>query len=433
MLRAILVYALYGTGTVLGLSATAYACSFFIWSEIFRPTSFARGFAELPEAYVVGAVLLLSVLIRRWKRRWNPVATVLAVMVGWILICALFAQSQVVAWKAASFYLKYLIPLLIISISLVTRFSQNLFVWTLAASVGIWSAQSGVHALLQGGPQTNLSIPGGQMTDRNDFMVGIVAAVPLIAYTAWCYRGVFQRWIRIVAKIALILSIIVVPLSLSRGGTIGLSVLLLYYMIATGKFRKRFILGAIVICAALTLVPTFVTQRMTTIDMSTEHQSEGSAASRLNLIKCGTEMALDHPIVGVGPGNFKYIVMSYGHPGQHDPHNIWIKAATEYGFPMLILFLMILGLLLRGLMSEAKRSRVEGDREADLMATALACSIVGFLASATFTSHFLSEYFWATTAVAGAFLARREHERRTAPLLRPDEADENPARQPARV
>ena len=66
-------------------------------------------------------------------------------------------------------------------------------------------------------------------------------------------------------------------------------------------------------------------------------------------------------------------------------------------------------MVLRGLGRQRKRARVRGDRETEMLATALACSIVGFCAAATFTSHFTSEYFWAILSVAGAFLAQRKH------------------------
>jgi hypothetical protein len=52
-----------------------------------------------------------------------------------------------------------------------------------------------------------------------------------------------------------------------------------------------------------------------------------------------------------------------------------------------------------------RRAREEGDRKTEALATALNCSMVGFLLPASFLSQFLSEYFWAIVGLAGAFLA----------------------------
>ena len=138
-------------------------------------------------------------------------------------------------------------------------------------------------------------------------------------------------------------------------------------------------------------------------------RSDGSAASRLNLLKVGIEMAASNPITGVGPANFPYLAQSYGHWTPHDPHNIWLKAAAEFGFPMLTLFVLTLLVLLKRLHTERRIAQQEGDRETEMLATALSCSIVGYCATATFTSIFLSEFLWAVIAVAGSFVARQRH------------------------
>lgn len=428
MLRTILVFALYGTGTLLSLHGIAYACSFFIWSEIFRPLDFSRRVINFPVAHLVTIMLLLSITIHKWRRRWNPVATVLCILIGWAFLSTIFSQIRPISMFVTTTAIKYLIPLVVISISLVTRFSQNLFVFTLAASVGIWSAQAGLHCLLTGNPEIGMRIPGGQMTERNDFMVGAVSAIPLIAYAGWAYCWRYQRVVRWIARAALLLTVVAVFFSLSRGAVVGITCLLFYYAIATGRFGRRFVIGAFVVGLAVVALPSFVSERMGTIDMSTDYQSDSSAASRLNLLKVGVRMSLDHPIVGVGPGNFRYMSQNYGHWQENEPHSIWLKASAEYGFPVLILFTLLFLLLVRRLSQEAKLARLEGDRESELLATSLACSLVGFLATATFSSQFLSEFYWAICAVSGAFLAHRAHQRRTEqiPVTREPVAKEAP-------
>lgn len=412
MLRTILVLFCYATGTVLSLRSVAYASSFFIWSEIFRPLDFARRFVFFKHAHLVAGVLLISLFLCKWKRRWNWVATMMCVLIGWMAISSTFAQFPHLAWFRFDKAVKYLIPLLIISISLVDRFGQNLFLYTLAASVGVWGAQAGLHCILTGSPNINMGIPGAQMTDRNDFIAGVIGALPLMAYAAWNYGWRYQRLVRNIAKATLVLSVAAIFFSLSRGGVLASFALFIYFMFATGRFSKRLVLGVVVLMVAVAFMPGFVTERLATIDLDLEEQSEASAAGRLNLIKVGINMTLAHPVTGVGPDNFNHMAVAHGHYKNNEPHNIWLKCSGEYGLPMLVMFILTILFLLKGLKRERRFARASGDRETEMMSMALSCAIVGFLAAQTFLSMFLSEFMWSLFGVAGAFLASMEAKRR---------------------
>lgn len=415
-MRAIIVLFLYAVGTALGLRDPVMASSFFIWSEIFRPLDFAWRRDWFPAAHLVAIVLVLSIVFRRWEKRWNPVATFLLTLTSWVFICSIFTIPQLRhlamdnAWKAA----KWLLPLVLITITLVSRKAQNIFVYTLALSVGIWSAQAGFHCVTHGAPEPTMNIRGGQMTDRNDFMVGVVAALPLMLYMAASYGWKWQRWVRLGIRVAVLLSIVAVFFSLSRGAIVGGAALLIYYAFATGRIGKKVLLSTAIVGIVLVLAPAFFFQRMGTLEMRTDRQTEGSAQQRLEQMRVGYEMAIDHPVVGVGAGVFQYVAPSYG-PHALEPHNIWIKAAAEYGFPMLILFVLFVAFILRALGRERKVAHAAGDRATERLAVALSCSIIGFLGTSTFTSMFLSEYLWAIVAVAGAFLADRQRGRLETP------------------
>jgi len=416
MLRTILILLLYGVGTVLGLRDAAFASCFFSWSEIFRPLDFARRVYEFPAAHLVVIVLALSIFLRRWERRWNAAAVLLLAICAWVFFCSLISRYSRPALERAELVAKYVIPLAFISLSLTKRWSQNLYVFTLAASVGVWGAQGGLHAIRTGAAVSDMGIPGGQMTDRNDFMVGVLGAIPLIFYAGWAYQGRFQKWIRIGAKAMGALCIIAVVCSESRAAMLALGVLAIYFLVATGRTGKKLLIGGIVVAAGLPFVPDFAVDRMKTIETtSLEEQSEASAQSRVAMMKLAFQVALDHPIAGVGCGNFPK-VSSHMYGGKElDPHCIWLKAAAEYGFPMLIVFMLFTARVLRGLSRERKIARAAGDRDTERLATALSCAFVGYLTAATFHSIFLSQYLWSMFAVACAFLAERQaHARKAA-------------------
>lgn len=406
MLRLIFVLAAFAAGATLGLGNAVYASCFFIWNDIFRPVWFARRHPILEAmhpVHVCTAVLALSIILRPWKRRWNMGATVILVSLGWFFICALCAEYRDLALDKTITVTKYFIPLAFISATLWTRDAQRLFLYTLAGSVGIWMAHHGLLGFLRMEPIIDMAIPGGQMTDRNDFLVAGTACIPMMIYAAFHYKGPLQSWVRLGTKAATVFAVFAGVFSLSRGAILGFAMLLVWYSFLTGRFFRRAALGAAIAVAAVLLMPEFVWQRMSTIETS-QYQTEGSAKNRMEHMTVAVKMTLDYPLTGVGADNFP-IVSNRHSVFAAEPHSLWLKCSSEYGLPMLVFFILVVGLLLMRLRKRAALFRSLGDKDGEAMATALNCALFGFLATGSFTSQFLSEYMWAIIGLIGAFLA----------------------------
>jgi hypothetical protein len=407
-MRLILVTLLYGVGALVGVQSVVWAVCFLVWNDIFRPAAFARYVSYLdPNVFhshhLTFAVLMVAVFFTRWKKRWNTATTVLLVLLGWVWVCTIKAQHQVVAYEEAIEITKYLVPAVIMSLAMCTRRFQQIFVYTLSYSVGIWLAWHGFITLLSGQPETDMAIPHGQMTDRNDFLVGGTACLPLLAYCAWNYVGPLQRWVRLGTKIMFALSIVAFFTSLSRGAILGLTALTGFYAIGTGRWGKRIPIAVVLLVAALLLTPGFVWDRLATIEWGSE-QTESSAAGRVSIMLVAVDVTLDYPIFGVGPNNFPSVALTYDWRAT-EPHSLWLKASAEYGLTMLIFFIGIIISTCTALRRIAKKARLDKDKDTERLATALCCAIVGFLLTGTFTSQFLSEYLWAIIGLSGAFIA----------------------------
>jgi len=398
----------FAVGVTVGLRDAIFASCFFIWNDVFRPSEWARYYGALDERYfypvhICTAVLGLSLIIRPWKRRWNIAATVILISLCWFFLSAALAQFRDIAIDRAIIAAKYMIPLALISATLRTRKSQLWFLFTLAASVGIWMAHHGLLALVRQEPLALMAIPGGQMSDRNDFLVAGTACLPLIFFVAFHYDWRWKRWVRPGAKVALVLSLSAFVFSLSRGAIVGLAILLVWYGLLTGRLVRRFAIATAVAAMLVVVMPDFVWERMSTIELGSQ-QSEGSARNRMEHMVTAVNVTLDYPLTGVGPDNFPPVSLRYS-VFDAEPHSIWLKCSSEYGLPMLVFFVLIVGLLLVRLRNRAKLAAALGDKKGEAMATALSCALVGFLATGSFTSQFLSEYMWAIIGLIGAFLA----------------------------
>lgn len=404
MLRVIAMLIAYAVGVAWGLRDPIIASCLFIWSDIFRPADWAyRLGPPIYPVHVCTAVLALSIMLRPWKRRWNLGSTVILVSLVWFLISALLAEYRDLAIDKTITTFKYFIPLAFISATLCTREAQRYFLYTLAASVGIWLAHHGVVALATMSPVENMAIRGGQMSDRNDFLVAGTACIPMMAYVAFHYAGRWQKWIRWIALAAVVLSVVAAVFSKSRGAYIGMAALLLWWAFLTGRLFKRAALAVVIVIIAAVAMPDFVWERMGTIETSGE-QTEGSARARVEHMVTAVKITLDYPLTGIGSDNFQVISLRYSQFNL-EPHSLWLKCSAEYGIPMLVFFALICGLFLLRLRRRATLAHALGDKDGEAMSTALSCALFGFLATGSFTSQFLSEYLWAIIGLVGAFLA----------------------------
>jgi probable O-glycosylation ligase (exosortase A-associated) len=427
MLRMIAVLAVFAGGAFLGLRSAVWASCLFTWNDIFRPVEWARRYGILGSprflpVHFCTAVLAFAIFFRKWEHRWNRMSIALLIFIGWIFTCALFARNVDIALDKAIEAAKYLIPLIFISASLTDRWAQQLFLATLAGSVGVWMAHHGLDAILKGGqPEIRRASPGGQMTDRNDFMVAGTACIPLIAYLGWFYTGRWERWVRVGSRVALAFCIAALFLSLSRGAMLGFGALVLWYLLATGRVGKRAIIALPALLAIVLFTPEAVWNRLSTLDTDSGFNVEGSMRNRMEHMRTALKVTRDRPVFGAGPDNFPIVSLDYSE-FEAEPHSIWLMCSAEYGLPMLAFFVLLIVSLLRQLHAVAKEARAARDRQTEGLALCLSCAVVGFLASGSFTSQFLSQYLWSIFALAGAFLVTPRPQLAIAPARAPARA-----------
>lgn len=105
---------------------------------------------------------------------------------------------------------------------------------------------------------------------------------------------------------------------------------------------------------------------------------------RYELWSGGIEMALDHPILGVGPGNYASLIGIYQIGKSKLPaHNSFISVAAEAGFIALALFLTLIYMGFRTLGQISRQSRILAFQGT---AIALQSSIIAFMAVSIFMS-----------------------------------------------
>ncbi|HTL12924.1 MAG TPA: O-antigen ligase family protein, partial [Bdellovibrionota bacterium] len=187
--------------------------------------------------------------------------------------------------------------------------------------------------------------------NTNDLAALIVMAAPLLVFPRLIRRE-FGRP-RIWDVFLILMMLLGLVLSQSRGAFIAVFASGLVYLLITAKSVKRMLTGL----AAMAPLPMLMG-----VVMSMRHADDlqGSSESRFNYVIAGLKMVKDHPIFGVGVNNYPRFYEQYTPAffewGQRTAHNSWVLCMAETGIPGVILLMILFGMGLKAAWSiRAKR------------------------------------------------------------------------------
>lgn len=254
--------------------------------------------------------------------------------------------------------------------------------------------------------------PGGFLGDENDLALACAAAFPFAFLGFQELRG-WQRW---TAGISMLLLVMAVVASFSRGGFLGLAAAALYCVLTGRHLVRNLAIGAVGTAVFVVLVSPAYLAEMGTI---TETES-GTAEGRRFLWTTAYNMWLDHPVAGVGGGNFNFQAGSYQpHGGKFDTpdyterdwsgttvHSLYFQMLAEHGtlgIGLLAFVVVAHYRLLRRLRRSVNTTPNVSERlrcETELFSGALGGAMAGFLVAGAFISVVQYPYAWYFSAMA---------------------------------
>lgn len=251
----------------------------------------------------------------------------------------------------------------------------------------------------------------GNIGEKNRYAQIMLMLVPLALFMA---IGERSRVRRVLALGAAGVIAIGVALTFSRGAAVGF-VLLFGIMFLMGYLKWKHMI-AVVLGAAivLTAVPVY-TERLAELVAVTEtvgtsgiDEADGAIQSRITEGLAALLAWADHPVIGVGPGEFPLYYREYADvvgikvkAADRELHNLYLGLAAELGIIGITVFLVIIGLTLRDLARARRAVRARDPLMADL-ATGFVLSIVAYLSTGIFLHMSFIRYFWLMLALAAA-------------------------------
>ena len=175
--------------------------------------------------------------------------------------------------------------------------------------------------------------------DPNDMALGIIILLPLCLALLFLSRN--RLW-KILWSISMLVMIYAVFLTGSRGGFLALLVVAavcLWEFAIRGRRRYLLVLAALIGAVLLQSSGGMLVGRFKgTFDVKEDTAAAyGSAQQRQQLFWRSIEVTMEHPLFGVGPGNFDEVSGQWG-----TTHNSFTLMSSEGGLPALVLYVLIL-------------------------------------------------------------------------------------------
>lgn len=294
---------------------------------------------------------------------------------SWVLIYLLISNIVVTEKRFLVFILSFLLY----------NLKMSMFAVRSWAAIGFHFRDWGVY----GAP--------GWFSNSGEFGIEMCVFVPVAFYFVAGLRPFWTRrkWLFFLAFP--FTAVVGAVASSSRGALIGCAAVAVW-AVMKGRHKVRGLLVAVLLAAlVIAIIPPEQMKRFSTAG------SDNTSQLRLTYWRHGLEMMRDNPATGIGYFNWMtYYTDHYGR-GQL-PHNIFIQAGSELGYPGLVVLVVLLGVTLVVNHRTRRFAAQLGPRGRFMyfMAHGLDGALIGFVASGFWVTVLYYPYLWINLALTVA-------------------------------
>ena len=356
------------------------------WLSYMNPHTLAWGFARtFPFAQLVAICLFVAVLFSKESKK-IPINTTTVIWIIFLFWMTLTTILAIYPDRAFEYYMR------VIKIQAVTFLTLMLItdkervkalVWVIAMSIGFFSIKGGLFTIMTGGAYRVYGPGNSVIAENNALAVATLIIIPLMYYLSTITTN---KWIRRFLILSIILSLISVLGSQSRGAFLAIAAVGGYFW---WQSKTKLLSGLIILILAVlgfSFMPDSWHERMASIQ---NYEEDPSAMNRLNAWKFSVNLANDR-FTGGGFNSWSqenYEKYSPGYLGVFVAHSIYFGVIADQGWIGFALFMLILGLSWRNL-TVAQKQILQRPEHEDLLVLArmLKVSLVAFLSGGTFLS-----------------------------------------------
>ena len=338
------------------------------WIAIQNPHKEAYGFAiSLRLNLLIVAITLIAFLMSKEPKKWPGgaiPALFVALMLWTTLACALAYDPGYSFVFYSEFIVKMALHMVLLMVTVNSRHRLMSLIMVFALSLGYHAVKIGLVAIKSGlsigGIDKGFGPLGSMIDDRNHFSLALLMMLPLLVFM---FRHFEEKLLRWAAGFGVLMTVLAVVGSQSRGGfiTMALMILLLWW-----RSKTKVISGAIV--ATLAVVGSFALPDSLKERFASSYEQFGdkqtafeddkeldeSFCMRVGTWQLGFDMTLASPIIGNGVRAIqnqplaaqykspKHICSDKSMYGKLAAHNIYVEVMTDSGFVGLGIFISII-------------------------------------------------------------------------------------------
>jgi len=352
-----------------------------------RPEDVIPGLSYIPWGKISGGIALLALIAQlasgKLKTKFPLELKLLFLLYGHLILCIPFA-----VWRGGAFaqvfekFSKEVITAALVSLIVASVFQLQKLLFVQAASVAVMTVASVI--VHPGGARLQGAL-GGVFENPNDLAINIAINFPLCLTFFLASRRIWKKGLWAIALLAMPYAVVA---TYSRSGLMAMIVSVLICLWEFGVKGKRIympllagILGVVGLGVAIS-TPHYVARIKSLVSGNIEGSGDkGSLEARKELLRESIQLTLQHPLFGVGAGNFPVATEAW-----RVAHNTYTELSAEGGFPALTLFLAFLALAFRNVRRVRKTARYLEDKQIQLFASAMWASLAAYVVGAMFSS-----------------------------------------------
>jgi len=392
-----------------GAYAAIVALSFLYF---YRPEDFITPLNALHMAKIAGISALVALLVNfsGGGSKLPRETRYMALLLLWLCICIPFAYWISGAFNVVTqkFFNAVILGFLVTMVVKSLPWLRRLIFLQAFAVVSVVGIAFLTHSRDHSG---RLALGNGEYDNANDLAMAIAINLPFCIMFMLRSRNPLVKAFWGLGVCGLLIGLMA---TYSRSGFVAAAIgmLLCFWDFGIKARRTHLVIGVVAVSGLLFIAaPAKYRDRLITIVTfkgDSVDPSGASAQHRLELLKQSLSIALDHPIFGVGAGNFPIVAGDW-----QVAHNTYTEVASEAGLPGLLIFLLLIHAAYVSARDARKRAST-GNDELKLIASALWASIVTYAVGAFFADsayqlyvYFLLSYPCCLNYIVGAAVEDR--------------------------
>jgi putative inorganic carbon (hco3(-)) transporter len=353
-MRDFLVLAIILGSVPLCLVSPYFGILMWFWVTYFNPHRFTWGIAyNFPVAMAVAVPTLLGTVFTKKNMRalLTAESLLLVLLWAWFAITYIHAQGIPLFEKNmadAQYEISHISKILVMTFVMVVVINskerlRNVLLVT-AVSLGALALKSTLFGFRTQGETQVYGPPDSFLSENNAYGLALNMALPLLFFLV---RDEPRKWRRVLLRILFAASTVSVLLTYSRGGFVGLAVIITVIL-----FRSRHkAIGAFCLAVTAFIVLTFAPPAwMNRMGGFLSGNLDGSANMRLTSWTVAWRLSQDYPMGGSFDAvpNVDVYKRYQPHPLPNDaassgPHSIYFQLLGDQGFVGVALFLLLMG------------------------------------------------------------------------------------------